>query len=108
MVLCSNTLNAAVATVAEEGSLLDKILKEGRLAPTEEERETAKQWVEALVEQVVTKEMKVSPDTIAPCTREAGTTSPLHIRREASESTLTRSLKSCIPGRTRNGMRPLR
>jgi type VI secretion system protein ImpC len=56
---------AAVATVAEEGSLLDKILKEGRLAPTEEERETAKQWVEALVEQVVTKEMKVSPDTEA-------------------------------------------
>ena len=42
---------AAVATVAEEGSLLDRILKEGRLAPTEEERETAKQWVEALVEQ---------------------------------------------------------
>ena len=56
---------AAIASVAEEGSLLDKILKEGRLAPTEEERETAKQWVEALVEQVVTKEMKVSPDTEA-------------------------------------------
>jgi type VI secretion system protein ImpC len=56
-----------LATIAatQEGSLLDKILKEGRLAPTEEERETAKQWVEALVEQVVTKEMKVSGDTEA-------------------------------------------
>jgi type VI secretion system protein ImpC len=55
---------ASVDTV-EEGSLLEKILKEGRLAPTDEERETAKQWVEALVEQVVTKEMKVSSDTEA-------------------------------------------
>lgn len=55
---------ATVATT-QEGSLLDKILKEGRLAPTDEERETAKQWVEALVEQVVTKEMKVSGDTEA-------------------------------------------
>src|SRR5215467_15107109 len=56
-----------LATVAatQEGSLLDKILKEGRLAPTDEERETAKQWVEALVEQVLTKEMKVSSDTEA-------------------------------------------
>lgn len=55
---------AAVAA-KEESSLLEKILKEGRLAPTDEERETAKQWVEALVEQVVTREMKVSPDTEA-------------------------------------------
>lgn len=55
----------SVASTIEEGSLLDKILREGRLAPTEEERETAKQWVEALVEQVVTKEMKVSTDTEA-------------------------------------------
>jgi len=55
----------ASVVAAEEGSLLEKILKEGRLAPTDEERETAKQWVEALVEQVVTKEMKVSADTEA-------------------------------------------
>jgi len=55
---------AAVA-VAQEGSLLEKILKEGRLAPTDEERETAKSWVEALVEQVVTREMKISADTEA-------------------------------------------
>src|SRR5215471_14839333 len=47
----------ASVAAAQEGSLLDKILKEGRLAPTEEERETAKQWVEALVEQVVTEAM---------------------------------------------------
>jgi type VI secretion system protein ImpC len=55
----------ASLAVSEEGSLLEKILKEGRLAPTEEERHTAKQWVEALVEQVVSKEMKVSADTEA-------------------------------------------
>lgn len=54
-----------VGVTTEEGSLLEKILKEGRLAPTEEERATAKQWVEALVEQVVTREMKVSADTEA-------------------------------------------
>jgi type VI secretion system protein ImpC len=51
--------------VESEGSLLEKILKEGRLAPTDEERDVAKQWVEALVEQVVTHEMKVSADTEA-------------------------------------------
>ncbi len=56
---------AAEAAVTEEGSLLEKILKEGRLAPTDEERGVAKQWVEALVEQVVSREMKVSADTEA-------------------------------------------
>src|SRR5499425_2334696 len=55
----------SVVTTTEEESLLDRILKEGRLAPTEEERGTAKEWVEALAEQIVTKEMKVSPDTEA-------------------------------------------
>jgi type VI secretion system protein ImpC len=55
----------ATVAAAEEGSLLEKILKEGRLAPTDEERATATQWVEALVEQVLTKEMKISADTEA-------------------------------------------
>lgn len=55
---------ATIATT-QEGSLLDRILSEGRLAPTHEERNTATQWVEALVEQVVTKEMTVSADTEA-------------------------------------------
>jgi len=63
MAEAAKPLSTVAAT--QEGSLLDKILKEGRLAPTDEERETAKQWVEALVEQVVTKEMKVSGDTEA-------------------------------------------
>jgi type VI secretion system protein ImpC len=54
-----------VAVTETEGSLLDQILKEGRLAPTEEERGAATQWVEALVEQVVTREMKISGDTEA-------------------------------------------
>jgi type VI secretion system protein ImpC len=51
--------------VASEASLLDKIVAEGRLAPTEQERETAKDWLEAFVEQIVTKEMKISKDTEA-------------------------------------------
>lgn len=50
-------------TLEANDSLLEKILSEGRLAPTEEERDTAKGWVEALVEQVLTNEMKISPDT---------------------------------------------
>jgi type VI secretion system protein ImpC len=54
-----------VAVSETEGSLLDKILKEGRLAPTNEERGVATQWVEALVEQVLTREMTVSADTEA-------------------------------------------
>lgn len=62
--MATKPLSEAVNTT-EEGSLLEKILKDGRLAPTEEERDTAKQWVEALVEQVVTREMKVSADTEA-------------------------------------------
>ena len=48
--------------VETEDGLLEKIFKEGRLAPTEEERGVAKEWVEALVEQVLTDEMKVSSD----------------------------------------------
>jgi type VI secretion system protein ImpC len=50
-------------TAAAEGSLLDKIIEEGRLAPTEEERGAAKDWMEAFVGQVVSKEMSVSKDT---------------------------------------------
>jgi type VI secretion system protein ImpC len=55
---------AAIA-VTTEVSLLEKILKEGRLVPTEEQHEAAKQWIKALVEQVLNREMKVSADTEA-------------------------------------------
>ena len=55
----------AQPSVETEDSLLEKIFKEGRLAPTEEERGTAKEWVGALVDQVLTNEMKISPDTEA-------------------------------------------
>jgi type VI secretion system protein ImpC len=54
---------AAVA-VTTEGTLLERILKEGRLA-TKEQREAAKQWMQALIEQVLNREMKVSEDTEA-------------------------------------------
>ncbi len=46
-----------------EGSLLDKILREGRLAPTEEERDRAKEWLGAFVEQVVDRSTVVGKDT---------------------------------------------
>ncbi|HLI77412.1 MAG TPA: type VI secretion system contractile sheath large subunit [Acidobacteriaceae bacterium] len=56
---------SAQPTMDVEDSLLEQILSEGRLAPTNEERDNAKQWVEALVDQVLTNEMKISPDTEA-------------------------------------------
>jgi type VI secretion system protein ImpC len=59
----ASAMPATQTTVETEDSLLDRILKEGRLAPTDEERDTAKQWVGALVEQVVNREMLVSADT---------------------------------------------
>lgn len=47
----------------KDESLLDKILTEGRLAPTSEERDRAKDWVQAFVEQIDDKKMAVSKDT---------------------------------------------
>jgi type VI secretion system protein ImpC len=69
-----------------EGSLLDKILKEGRLAPTTEERSAATEWVEALVDQVLTKEMKISSDTEA----------MLNARIAAIDQALTRQLNEIM------------
>jgi len=51
--------------VQTEVSILDQILEEGRLAPTPAERQSAQDWVEAFVEQVLTHEMAVSADTEA-------------------------------------------
>ena len=53
----------SVQTMESDQSLLERILLEGKLAPTREERDSAKQWVEALVEQVMNREMVVSNDT---------------------------------------------
>jgi type VI secretion system protein ImpC len=61
----AKTVSQTTENQTAEVSLLDRILEEGRLAPTVEERDRAKQYVEALVEQVVTKEMTVSKDTEA-------------------------------------------
>jgi type VI secretion system protein ImpC len=48
------------------GSVLEKILTtEGRLAPTTSDRESAIEWLEAFLDQVVTNDMKVSDDTEA-------------------------------------------
>jgi type VI secretion system protein ImpC len=58
-------IHGSQETVEGEESLLDKILREGRLAPTDHERASAKQWVGALVEQVLNKDMVVQKDTEA-------------------------------------------
>jgi type VI secretion system protein ImpC len=50
-------------TIPASGSLLENILNEGRLAPTPEERTSAKEYVEAFVQQIISKEMTVSKDT---------------------------------------------
>jgi type VI secretion system protein ImpC len=48
-----------------QGSLLEQILEEGRLAPTAEEREAAKQWLATLVQQTLAGAIVVSKDTEA-------------------------------------------
>jgi len=59
----SMTLQSGQATQESEDSLLEKIFQEGRLAPTPEERDAATEWVGALVEQVLNREMLISNDT---------------------------------------------
>jgi type VI secretion system protein ImpC len=61
----ARTVSQSTETQTTEVSLLDRILEEGRLAPTSDERDRAKEYVEAFVEQVVTKAMTVSKDTEA-------------------------------------------
>lgn len=55
----------APTTGEAEESLLEKIFVEGRLAPTPEDRNTAREWVSVFVDQVLTNEMKISSDTEA-------------------------------------------
>lgn len=54
-----------VVAFTPECGLLERILKEGGLVPAEEQHEAAKKWIEALVEQVLNREMQVSADTEA-------------------------------------------
>jgi type VI secretion system protein ImpC len=61
--LQGNAATPALEPMTTESSLLDSILTEGRLAPTPEERSSAKAYVEAFVEQLVNKEMTISKDT---------------------------------------------
>lgn len=57
-------LQPSAAVVETEGSLLEKILTEGRLAPTKDDRKTATEWLEAFLDEL-TRDMKVSSDTEA-------------------------------------------
>jgi type VI secretion system protein ImpC len=51
--------------VESSGSLLDRIITEGRLGQTDDERARAKEWVQSLVDQVLDKQIVVSKDTEA-------------------------------------------
>jgi len=54
---------AQPAAQAEEKSLLDSIVEQGRLGQTTEERSRGKEWLVSLVEQVMRGQMSVSKDT---------------------------------------------
>jgi type VI secretion system protein ImpC len=55
----------AEQVVEAPGNLLDRIITEGRLGQTDDEKAHAKEWVTSLVGQVLNKQMLVSKDTEA-------------------------------------------
>src|SRR3954470_1197891 len=57
-------VQAAQAEVVESDSVLERILTEGKLGQTAEEKNEAREWVRALVRDVVTEKMKVSADVL--------------------------------------------
>ena len=52
-------------TVTPGESLLDKVVEEGRLGQTPEERDKGKNWIKELVDQVLRGEILVSKDSDA-------------------------------------------
>jgi type VI secretion system protein ImpC len=54
---------ATVTQTATEGSLLDKMITQGRLGQTEVERQKGKAWVSELVDQVLDGQIQVDADT---------------------------------------------
>src|SRR5436305_877229 len=48
-----------------ESSLLDRIVQEGKLGQSEEERKQGKEWVDAFLQEVMRDQMLVSKDTEA-------------------------------------------
>jgi len=61
----SATKQVTEQVVETSGSLLDRIITEGRLGQTDDEKARAKEWVTSLVDQVLDKQMVVSKDTEA-------------------------------------------
>src|SRR5579883_256696 len=59
------TASSANAEVTIEQSLLDRIVSEGKLGQNEDERKQGKEWVNALLEDVMKDQMLVSKDTDA-------------------------------------------
>src|SRR5712692_4880419 len=54
---------AATKTVEAEGSLLDRIIAEGRLGQTAEEKARGKEWVQDFIEEILRGQIVVSKDT---------------------------------------------
>src|SRR5262245_312768 len=57
--------SAAAVAQAEEGSLLDKIIADGRLGRDDEQRESARHWIGEFVYQMMAGQMTLSRDTQA-------------------------------------------
>jgi type VI secretion system protein ImpC len=58
-------LSAVNQVIESGGSLLDKIIEDGRLAPTADEKDRAKEWVGTFVGQLINRDMVVAKDTEA-------------------------------------------
>ena len=56
---------AQAKTVEAQGSLLERIVEEGRLGQTPEERARGKEWVQDFIEEILKGQIKVSKDTEA-------------------------------------------
>src|SRR5215470_11810808 len=61
----SQTQAAATETATESRSILDRIVEDGRIGQSPEERTSGKQWIKDLVREVLTGQMTVSNDTEA-------------------------------------------
>src|SRR5262245_36357449 len=61
----SQSQAAATETAPESRSILDRIVEDGRIGQSPEERTSGKQWVKDLVREVLTGQMTVSNDTEA-------------------------------------------
>jgi len=75
---------ASTQTVMEERSILDRIVEDGRIGQSEEERSAGKLWLKDLIQEVMTGQMVVSKDTEEMINRHIGQLDEL-ISRQLNE-----------------------